>query len=131
MRTTEIALSQAELAQALAVLEPGDSDEQLADYGDGGRRNGRLQLTRGNLACLKATGNLASWLNDEVINRYMQLLNHRAGSCFHAAIPDGLDQAGVLKHYGGASEKYFKAWFCDTLFMVNLYVSLFSLSALN
>jgi hypothetical protein len=25
----------------------------------------------------------------------MHLLNHRAGSCFHAVIPDGLDRAGA------------------------------------
>ena len=68
-------------------------------------------------------------------NKYMQLLNHRAGSCFHAVIPDGLDQAGVLEHYGpGAAAGpveppvvvrdtcYYKAWFCNTFFMEKLYL---------
>ena len=116
MRTTEIVLSHAELAEVLAALGSGNLDEQLANYGD-------VNLTRRSLACLKPE----AWLNDEVINRYMHLLNHRAGSCFHAVIPDGLDRAGVHEHYGGvASETYYKAWFCDTFFMeIKLYVSLF------
>jgi hypothetical protein len=116
MRTAQIVLEAEEQAEAAsALLSTGNQGQVLADYGD-------VQLTRENIACLNAT----EWLNDEVINKYMHLLNHRAGSCFHAVIPDGLDRAGVHEHYGGvASETYYKAWFCDTFFMEKLYVSLF------